>query len=1113
MPPFSRALSSLLLAASVAAQCPPGAPLSQDAPLATTVPEQGAAHVRWQAAQDALKAGDAAAAKKHLLAALEFLPLAPMLLLDLALLTRDDKDVAAMWAERFVRAASDAQGRLKLDTTAKKQAAPAAGFEATLKPAQDLAAARAAAIAEVAKFVDKNRPAKQGNAARAVLVRWAAELLLELGTGSPAALAVVAPGAGRVEDAFEPDCELVFQALARVLQKKPTAATDGSGADAKTEDQRIRAARILVGLRRQGAFKDLQGPPPRDLGKYADEAQRVLDEHAAAAASAAHVFTIAELAAMSPAEADAFTRAHRDWRAPGIAASTTGRYRIETICGHDTLLATAKTIELHHARLVSHFGSDPFEQRPGLVRIVPESSDLETEGAPFWWAGGFQAGDRTTVRFSWGRIPDLGRALTHELTHRFDGVLHAFVPPWYGEGHAQWTAGHYAKMADAQCIENWLDKHPPAHTWYKGYGDRAKFETLLAGKVADYRDNYFAGYSLYAFLRSYPPKAPRYRDALDKFERTARAGQKDAIAFFTATFCDGKHGRPAKFDELFEDWQTFCRGCYDWLDNRREGNQWLAGYGGRDEVEHGDLVMDPPTWSWARHRAEPFFGQDHAVAATLLLQEVGDLDGTIAAGVWSATVDGWRADTARAVLQALLATKSADAAAAFAAVARRRFPELAHGDAAGLLAALPRTKLFLDALAQRAEALAAESPTSCGALVTDHARIAALFGIDRLRKLPLGSPAAQSQPRCLGLGGWTESGLTGYEDRRVRGLWYATNDGDLHVGREKPREGTGTLDRAAHQRDAFVHTVEWLAPGAYVVRGHVQITTSFASGAIVFGHTRRDRDLRLAFSTGDFDYATGRSEKNDHAGTVQFHLQGLWERDGRLPGSEDSHSVPINAESPAFDFALHVRGPRVLVEINGEALLRYSVHDGAPIEGNVGFAMNMGAIKVQQLTVQRRAGELADLDVGLALDAQPSSSLEDLLLLPTRGIPVHDNGTLVLWLPKVAEGSPTDRLSRVLPALAKLLNTPHEHPQDWVLAVPRDLPKAARDAANTEIAAIHNAPLPVIEHDVGEPLAGDSPFVLFVDAEGVLRAAAAADEPGVHVRVAKWSRMFRGRRA
>ena len=52
--------------------------------------------------------------------------------------------------------------------------------------------------------------------------------------------------------------------------------------------------------------------------------------------------------------------------------------------------------------------------------------------------------------------PAMGRLLTHELTHRFDGVMHPFQRAWYVEGHAVWTGGHYAKMRDVDCVEDFL---------------------------------------------------------------------------------------------------------------------------------------------------------------------------------------------------------------------------------------------------------------------------------------------------------------------------------------------------------------------------------------------------------------------------------------------------------------------------------------------------------------------------------------------------------------------------------------------------------------------------------------------------------------------------------
>ncbi len=1116
---LARAAVPLLLAvAPLRAQCPPGAPMPIDLALATTVAEQGAARVRWQAARDALQAGDGAAARKHVLAALEFHPASPALLLDAALAFRDDVEQAPAWLERFVRAASNANGRLELDAALRKPLAAMRGFDAASKPAGELAAARAAAIVELAKFVDKHAPAARNNGARALLVRWASELLLEAALGAPAMLAPVAGGVRRTQQSFTPDHDVVFQGLARAMQapapKADAAAPPtGPGADrTAVEDRRVRAARIVKGLQQQAAFRDLQGPPAPEFGKVAELAQRVLDEHAAAVGATGKVWTVAELAAMSPADAGAFTAAHRDWRDPGVATSATGRYRIETVCGHETLLGTARTIELHHERLVHHYGADPFRDRQGVVRIVPESHDLETEGAPYWWAGGFQAGDRTTVRFAWGTIPALGRTLTHELTHRFDGVLRPFLAAWYGEGHAQWTAGHYGKMAAPSFVEDFLAIRAPADTWYAGYGDRAKFERLLRGDVDDYRDNYFAGYSLYAFLRSFPPGAPRYAGALARYERNARAGQKDPVGFFAATFCDGKDGRPASLDGCFAEWQGFLRGCYQWLADEKAGNEWVARYGSRDD-EGGPKVMDPPTWSWARTRAEPFFGQDHAAAATLLLREAGDDAGTVAAGVWSLAVDGWRHETATALAAALANGKAPDAAQAFAVLAQRHFPQWPAPAAPALLAALPKTAALLAALERRAGALAPAAPAAADACRVDRARLAAMFGAAAAAAAPR---ATATLPRHLGGHGFTESSLVGHDDRRVQGLWYTTADGDLHVGRERPRDGTGTLDRRAHQRDAFVHTAAWLAAGSYVVRGRVHLTTSYVSGAIVLGHERRDRQVRVQFTSGDFDYATGRSERSERAGRVSFAVRGMSERDDNVPGDHGRWTIEVAPDAPSFAFALHVHGPRVLVEIDGEPLLRYAMHDGAPIEGHVGFATSMGAIRVQLPTVQRTVGELTELATGLALDRQPDHALEQLLLLPTRGVPAHAQGTLVLWWPKGADGEPGDSMAalrRHLPALAKLLASPLEHPQAWVLAVPRALPADVRAAAVAAIAERRPGGMPLVEHDVGEPFAGTDPWVLFVDGTGVLRAAATAAEPRFHAQVARWARLFRERRS
>ncbi len=1032
---------------------------------ATVAP--GPAKVRWDAGKAALAGGAFAAAREHFAAALEFHPAAADLLLDMVAACQDAPELAAFWCDRYARAASDAKGRVPLDAATRKRLAAVPGSDALLRAASELTVQRAAAIAELQRFVEKNASGGKPSPDRAVVVRWASELLFELGAGAPALLQPALAPVAKVQDGFVADCDAVYKGLARLLARRTPPVT---------ADQRMRAARLLLGFAHQAAMPDLQGPAPRAPGRFADDAQRTLDELRGAIASGDKVWSIDELAAMNPAEAAAFTNAHATWAQPGIALSPKGRYRIETICGHTTLLAVARTIELHHARLVAHFGSDPFVDRQGTVRIDPEHGDLETDGAPFWWAGGFQSGDVTTVRFAWGTIAGLGHGLTHELTHRFDGVLRPFLPAWYGEGHAEWTSGHYGKAAEPDFTANHLKIGTPAHAWYKGYGDRKRFELLLAGKPDDYRDNYFAGYSLYALLTSYPPDRPRYREQVAKYLAGARGGSKDPLGYFTKTFCDGKQGRPASLDELFTDWCTFLRGCYDWLDDKQQANAWVGRYGGLPEGDRGGLVLDPPTWSWARARHEPFFGQDHAARALLLLHEAGEDEAAVAAGVWSLSVDGWRPDTAQALLAALRAGRATDASEACSAIAARRFPNLVLEDTPTLLAALPKTRALLEATRRRA---------------TDAAE-----------------PVAP--PRHLGGHGWTEDSLVDFDERRTKNLWYATPDGDLHVGREKPRDTTGTLDRTAHQRHAFAHSVTWLGPGSYVLRGRVHFTTSFVSGAIVFGLTRRDRTLRLHFASGDFRYAIGKSEQNESKGKLALHLAGLWERDGRLPETDPRITLDLPGDHTWFDYAIWVRGPRVLVAIDGAPTLRYAVHDGTPIEGQVGFAMDTGAVRVQSPTVQRLPGDPQALATGLDLARPCDVALDELLLLGVRGLPPDPAGTLVLWLPP-AEADDADYLDRVLPSLAKLLTTPHEFPAAWVLAVPHELPAAARERAAAALREIRHADVPIVEHRVGAPLAGPFPWVLFVDGLGVLRAATPADESALHDVVQKWSRLFRAR--
>jgi len=1094
--------------------------MPRDLVIETTLPKTGPAQKRLQTGLGALQSGDHVEARKHLFAALEFHPSSPDLLLELMLACGDDADALAQWCERYVRAATDERGRFKLDGAVRKRLKPIKGASECIKADQALTQKRIGAINELARFITKQKAKGNETATRALVVRWASELLLKVATGTPNALAKVASSVDKHQASFKPDYKVVYKALERVMNQPVPKQDDESnapttGAKSSYEianDQRIRAARILVGLAKQNAFKDLKGPRPEGPGGYADDARRLLSEERKRDVEAGKIWTIAELKAMTPEEAEKFTEEHSDWHHPGLALSTNGLYRIETICGHRTLYRTAETVELHHQRLVSHFGKDPFNGRQGIVRVVPENSDMETEGAPYWWAGGFQGGDKTTVRFAWDTIASLGHTLTHELTHRFDGVMRPFMPSWYGEGHADWTSGHYGRMTDKVFMEDFLKKGTAATTYYKGYERKNNFEKLLKGTIDDYRDNYPAGYSLYAFLNSYPPDAPRYKSQMAKFVRNARAGRRDPVGYFTSVFCDGKEGRPSELEELRKEWSKFLRGCYDWQDGRRENNKWLRDYKTGDQLggESTPLVLDVPTRSWARVHAEPFYGQEHSAAATLLLDEVGDTYGVIAAGVWSLTADGWRPEVARSLAKALKVSRAKDAAMAFTAVASRHFPEIAVMDGSALLLKLPKTTSFLSVLAERIDELAAaKAKHAAEALARERTALTNSFGT-----APIAHAKATAKPRLprhLGGSGFTESELTNYEERRKKGLWYVTPEGDLHVGRNKPREATGVLDRRAHQRHAFAHSVDWQAPGHYVIRGRVHWTTSYVAGAIVLGHTRRDRNIRIGFSAGDYRYAIGKSERNDREGRVRLTLTGLWERDGKLPRTNRTTTVEVPEKQNWFEYELHIRGPRVEVIINGESEMNYAVHDGTPIEGHIGFATSNGAIRVQQPTVQRLDDEVTSPVLGLDTQVQPDVELDDLLQLQTRGLPTNPNGTLVLWLPTVSEGTPADRLGRAIRPLSRILQDKLMYPQQWVLAVPKSMKQADRKGAIRDLMDLRPEPMTVVEHLVGDPFDGAYPWVLFIDSQGVMRAASNSRDASLHTLVAGWAKIYRGR--
>ena len=1119
------AFVSALVGANLLAQLPPGPAPSGASDSSDAVPAAGSpAEARWKLGRETLQKGDREGAIVHLLAALEFQPSSPPILLDLAR-AADGADARAYWLLRWAQAATDSKGKCELDAADKK-----AISAAELSSMQKLAASRAQAAAELGKALDRYKGGKGaaalGNGAAA---RWIAAMFCEMCASSPQLTRAHGAAMQSQLSTHASDVDAVCKALVQVAEGRmgsasaaPTGADPAAAALHKAEMQ-LRAARILAGLARQAGYgKDLLGEAPPDLAAYA-QAANAAQQAVKAQLPAPRVWTIEELQQLDQKGRDEFTLAHRSWANPGVAMSATGKYRVETTCGAETLLGTALQVEQHHARLVSHYEKDPFEGRMGTVLIVPEVSDMETEGMPFWWAGGFQGGDRTVIRFAWGNMPSLGRTLTHELAHRFDGVLRPFLRPWYGEGHASWAGGHYGKMAETQFHDDHLDLGACISTRNAGYGGDEKLKQLLSGEIDEYRDNYFAGYALYAFLRGYPPdQPPKYRAALDALEKTARAGQKDPVGHFTKTVCDGKDGRAVDFAAFCVEWREFLDGIAKHLDpeNRTGEPQWVARYGPLPPGESGPLVLDENTWSWARARAEPYFGQGHAGAAGDLLAEAGYAQAAVAAWSWSFACEGWHAARANAAADALQSMSRSEQSFAMRQLGHARFPARVaawpSGPSIAMVQKLPKTKAHLDTLLAAATQCGDAQPIARALLLAEHERLAALCALPPDAKATAALPPPPP-PRSLLGAGFVDDRHVDYDKNRHVGLWYATQDGDLHVGREKPAQATGGPERDSPSRNVFVRSAEWIAPGEHVVRMKVHLTTAYVDGAIVVGHWRRDRGIRIGFSAGDPEFASGRKQTRAEADRVHVHLDGKWERDGQLPRTGAATTVEFGGPRPSFEIVLRVRGPSLSVAIEGQDQFRYTTHDGAPIEGYLGFAASRGAYRVQLPTVQRMDVALpgqaiaAAAATGLDIGSQPTASVEDLVGLPVRGIPLSPVGTLVLWLPHAEEGDTIDRrLPRALVVLSKLLQEQNEFPQLWALAVPKGSKPEEVAAAEKAIAEFRKEPIARIEHSVRAPLTG-SPWLLFVDAAGILRGCNQVGDAELFSVVQRWARMFRAR--
>lgn len=1074
-------------------------PLLLPAPAAPTDPF-AAMLERGRAALAAGRGAEAAAHLQNVLAARPDSSEVLELLLEAA---ASNGDARALWARALRLSSADARGRSGLERRAKS------AVESAAPELEALVGARFAAIAELSALAREEERAARTRPAAAIVAHWAEGLARRLAEPAPALASELAARGSPQVRAPAGAAEATVKALQRAL-----AAAQAGG----RWEEVARIARLLVGLGNQARSKDLQDAAPAGasaleaLGREALERARTQLR-----AREGEPWTLERLAELGEREALEFSRLHADFGAPAVGRSPRGLYRVETTCGYETLVGALSTVEAHHARLARWYGSDPFATRPGLVRIHPAAADLEAESTPFWWAGGFQSGDLTVLRFALGDLDGLGRGLVHELTHRFDGALHPGLPAWLAEGRAVWTGASYRGIDDEDFVPNAASFGTIEAAFVLGYGGAEKLSELVRGTLEDYRDNYVAGYALYVFLASWEEEGGRpYAGALERYMLALARSRAEPLALFEQHFADGREGRPEGFERFAERFGEFVRGFY-W-DSRAP---WLSRYAGDVGGAGAPRVGDEPTWVWTRARAEPFYGDAHAWRAGRLLAELGRESEALLAFAFGLALEECSPPRIREL--APLLTRAGESAAAWVLENRLVRFERRAGDACArpspLLARLPRTRALLAEL-ERAAASAREAgrATFADVLAGERDELAAELG------LALAAPAP-SQPseatlalhpvhapwRQLGLRGYVEGPLTGYEKRRAKGCWYADANGDLHVGREQPRAGTGVLDRTAHQRDACALTQEWIAPGRWRLRTRVQLTTSFASGALVVGWTRRDRNLRIALSAGDFLYAIGKRDAGEELEAVRWSVDGQWEREGALPGLRSGGEARFAEPRAHFELELRVDGGALELLIEGERVATWHMPDGRPIEGRVGLATSFGALRLVAPKVQR-LDATARIDCGepllrprLDLADPPVVELEDLVGLPLRGLAPDGRTKLVLWVPAPLLDEPggaadavrvLERARELARRGARALDA-RQASIELVLALPAFLGAELQEQLRLELEELRPGKVQIVAH-AGAPtfVPSEEPipwilrtWMLLVDPAGVLRQA------------------------
>lgn len=928
---------------------------------------------------------------------------------ELALLLQNDSSRADEFASilyEVAQAHSDDNGNIRMDARLK-------GIPLQNARYRNITVARAEFLKELLRTAQKAQVADSRQ-----IALWIRDNALPLAGPGPDSYKKAAAILDSAVKKSEPKESVVVQSLISAID---------AAIGARRAGEALRLARALRGLATQAGYRDLMTPAP-DLKNARNVADRAVEKaRDMIVASETTIPSIAELEALDRDSRTRFTELHADPATPGVTLSPENLYRIETTCGIDTLLSTAKQVEHHHRRIAAWIGRDPFDGRQGLVRIVPKAGDLDAEGSPFWWAGGFQSGDVTTLHFAHGTGSGLGRGLTHELTHRFDGAAYGGLPGWLAEGRAVWTGGAYGDIDDANFIDNYASTGAISETFRRGRGTVEYLTKLIEGTIEEYRDNYTAGHALWVYLWSWEPDGRVFRPRIETYMTGMQKNPK-ALAWFVQCFCDGKEGRPANFELFAKGFAEFIKGFW-WETPAEFSKRYISSVPERRQPK---LIYDQPAWHDDRPAAERYFGHDHAAAAGRLLAKLGPPQAALTALEWGLMRDEAQADLVQLLTSVQERQMRLDAA--FATSARfeaARAPLLTTRATASRPASGPETRRswplsvlaasvgrgteYARVLANAAEAeSAAGHPLSAAALVAEHNRV--VRGLGQGAPLPAqftdpdSRPAQRRDPICefpvaLAATGCVEDRLTGFDEYRAAGLWCVSPGGDVLLGRKEFTIQTG-IQREAWLAQTFTRSTRPLS-GCYSVSARVRFLTSFGSGALVLGYQRHDRNFRINFSYGDYNYAIGKKENMEGGDRVWLSFNDLRDREPALPVPSGNGYTSATKANPTFLLEAHVAGPTVQVFANGRPLGIFTTATGLPVDGFVGFASSNGVLQFESPTYQmHHAGDNArcacrNWPDGVDLQQKGRADWNAITGLAASGFAPGPLGTAILWCPNI----------------------------------------------------------------------------------------------------------------